>query len=124
MLDDSLLICNMLQTHLNDCINGVRAQSPNILTSPFTSPSTTPILPKAQSSQLLNYEKNNSILSLNEKNSTTKFFNNQKQKIENEKITFKNNLKQNNNIKKKDKTSQSNNLPPLPKTKSLFLNNT
>lgn len=150
MLDDSLLICNMLQTHLNDCINGVRAQSPSILTSPFTSPQTTPILPRAQLFQSLLNKKNysistNSILDKKykeelvstfdknflrpltiESNSfpqITRNFINRQQKMQSKEFNISNILKkQNNNIKKKNTLIQSSigNLPPIPKTESLF----
>lgn len=56
MLADSLLICEMLQTHLTDCIDGVRAHSPTVLSSPFTSPPTSPLLSRTYSSQPLYYQ--------------------------------------------------------------------
>jgi len=52
MMADSLLICDLLQSHLSDCIAGVRAKSPTALSSPFTSPPVTPILSRSQSSGL------------------------------------------------------------------------
>lgn len=51
MLSDSLTVCDLLQTHLSDCIAGVRARSPTALSSPFTSPPGTPILSRSSSSQ-------------------------------------------------------------------------
>ncbi|KAI1730650.1 hypothetical protein Ddc_03361 [Ditylenchus destructor] len=51
MLSDSLLVCDLLQSHLSECIVGVRAKSPTALSSPFTSPPQTPILSRSQSAQ-------------------------------------------------------------------------
>uniref|UniRef100_A0A915E9U2 Uncharacterized protein n=1 Tax=Ditylenchus dipsaci TaxID=166011 RepID=A0A915E9U2_9BILA len=53
MLADSVLVCDLLQTHLSDCIAGVRAKTPTALSSPFTSPPQTPNMSRSQSSQPL-----------------------------------------------------------------------
>lgn len=65
ILSDSLTVCDLLQSHLNDCIVGVRARSPTALYSPFTSPPGTPLLSRSSSSQpFAEYLKTNSGLAI------------------------------------------------------------
>uniref|UniRef100_A0A914HDM1 Uncharacterized protein n=1 Tax=Globodera rostochiensis TaxID=31243 RepID=A0A914HDM1_GLORO len=51
MVAESLLVCDLLQTHLNDCIAGVRAKSPTALSSPFTTPPGSPFMSRSTSMQ-------------------------------------------------------------------------
>lgn len=49
MVQDSLLVCDLLQTHLDDVISGVRAKSPTALSSPFTTPPGSPFMARSSS---------------------------------------------------------------------------
>lgn len=60
ILSDSLIVCDLLQSHLNDCIVGVRARSPTALSSPFTSPPGTPLLSRSSSQPFAEYLRTNS----------------------------------------------------------------
>uniref|UniRef100_A0A183C3T9 Rho-GAP domain-containing protein n=1 Tax=Globodera pallida TaxID=36090 RepID=A0A183C3T9_GLOPA len=51
MVAESLLVCDLLQTHLDDCIAGVRAKSPTALSSPFTTPPGSPFMSRSTSMQ-------------------------------------------------------------------------
>nr|CAD2193449.1 unnamed protein product [Meloidogyne enterolobii] len=49
MVNDSLLVCDMLQDHLDNVISGVRAKSPTALSSPFTTPPGSPFMTRSTS---------------------------------------------------------------------------
>ncbi|KAL3091582.1 hypothetical protein niasHT_024164 [Heterodera trifolii] len=51
MVAESLLVCDLLQNHLGDCIAGVRAKSPAALSSPFTTPPGSPFMTRSTSMQ-------------------------------------------------------------------------